>query len=121
MNTTPIEQCSLSADAEYTIKAATERGWSRFVIFPSGALLGTSPDGVEDEPVPNYAQMLKDAAPELLAALEAGYNDLRTRLIQYAQSAFGASYEDAVKYTDTGVPVLAQMRAAIAKAKGETK
>lgn len=60
MNTTPIEQCSLSADAEYTIKAATERGWSRFVIFPSGALLGTSPDGVEDEPVPNYGQTAKD-------------------------------------------------------------
>jgi hypothetical protein len=63
---------------------------------------------------------LRDTNAELLAALEAGYSDLRTRLIQYAQSAFGASYEDAVKYTDTGVPVLAQMRAAIAKAKGES-
>lgn len=59
------------------------------------------------------------ALPDLLAALEAGYSDLRTRLIHYAQSAFGASYENAVKYTDTGVPVLEQMRAAIAKVKGE--
>lgn len=56
---------------------------------------------------------------DLLAALEAGYSDLRTRLIQYAQSNFGASYDEAATYTDTAVPVLEKMRAAIAKAKGE--
>lgn len=107
MNTTPIEQCSLSADAEYTVREATERGWSRFAIFPSGALLGTSPDGVEDEPVPNYAQTVKDAAPELLAVVEA-----------YLQWHDGDESDETMKrWLDVeGIPA---MRAAIAKAKGE--
>lgn len=56
---------------------------------------------------------------ELLAALEAGYNDLRTRLIHHAQGSFNASYDEATVYADRAVPVLQQMHDAIAKAKGE--
>ena len=70
MNTTPIEKCSIGPDAELTVRLATEKGWSRFLIFPNGNLIGTSPDGIEDEPVPNFGRILKDAAPDLLAALE---------------------------------------------------
>lgn len=55
---------------------------------------------------------------ELLAALQAGYSDLRTRLIFHAQGSFGASYDEAVRYVDTAVPVLNQMKAAIAAAEG---
>lgn len=49
----------------------------------------------------------------LVEALKAGHSDLRARLIQYAQGSFGATYDEAVKYTDTAVPVLVQMKAAI--------
>lgn len=119
-NTTPINECSIGADAEYTVKVATARGWSDFAIYPNGTLEGVNPDGQRDI-VPDFARMAKDAAFDMLAALEAGYSDLRTRLIQYAQSNFGASYDEAATYTDTAVPVLEKMRAAIAKATGEAQ
>lgn len=63
---------------------------------------------------------LRTQNAELLAALEIGYSDLRGRLIQYAQSQFGEDYESAVKYVESGVPVLDQTRAAIAKAKEQS-
>ena len=69
MNTTPIEKCSIGTDAEYTVKIATERGWSDFSIYPNGNLEGKAPNG-ETDFVPNYARMAKDAAFDLLAALE---------------------------------------------------
>jgi len=62
---------------------------------------------------------LRKQNAELLAALQAGYDDLRTRLIQHAQGAFGTSYDSAAKHTDSAFPVLEQMRAAIARATGE--
>ena len=109
MNTTPIEQCSIGHDAEYTVKEATERGWSKFSMFPNGNLIGTSPEGTENEPVPNYAQTLKDAAPELLAALEwqeMTDNELREH---GANPVWETLQKSAAQ----------KRRAAIAKAKGE--
>lgn len=55
----------------------------------------------------------------LLAALKAGYDDLRTRLILHAQRSFGASYDNAVRHADTAVPILAQMKAAITATESE--
>lgn len=72
------------------------------------------------EAVASYDAVCKQNA-ELLAALKAGYDDLRTRLIQHAQSAFGTSYDSAAKHTDSAFPVLEQMRAAIARATGESE
>ena len=63
MNTTPIEKCSIGPDAELTVRLATEKGWSRFLIFPNGNLIGTSPDGIEDEPVPNFGRILAEFRP----------------------------------------------------------
>lgn len=70
MNTTPIEKCSIGADAEYDVRIAKSKGWSEFEIYPNGNLIGTSPAGTKYEPVPQYAEMLKEAAPDLLAALK---------------------------------------------------
>lgn len=97
---------------------ATARGWSDFAIYPNGTLEGVNPDGQRDF-VPDFAGMAKDAAFDLLAALEAGYSDLRTRLIEHAQVAFLMAADEAAQYVDKAWPVLEQMRAAIAKAKGE--
>lgn len=68
-NTTPINECSIGADAEYTVKVATARGWSDFAIYPNGMLEGVNPDGQRDF-VPDFAKMAKDAAFDMLAALK---------------------------------------------------
>lgn len=68
--TTPIAECSIGRDAEYTVKVATQRGWSDFSIYPNGTLEGKAPNG-ETDFVADYARMAKDAAFDLLAALEA--------------------------------------------------
>lgn len=103
MNTTPIEKCSLTPDAELTVKLATEKGWSHFSIFPNGNLIGTSPDGIEDERVPDFGRILKDAALELLTALEA-----------FAEPHFMGDH-----YVRFAPRLIQNARAAIAKAKGE--
>lgn len=70
MNTTPIEKCYIGADAQYDVEVAAANGWSNFSIYPNGRLIGTSPAGINDEPVPQYASYLKERAPKLLAALK---------------------------------------------------
>lgn len=62
------------------------------------------------------AERAKNA--ELLAVMEDAYNEFRWRLIAYAQSLFGASYQEASDYADQ-VSVLARMKSAIEKSKGK--
>jgi len=108
MNTTPIEKCYLSKDARYDVQVATAKGWTNFAVFPNGRLVGTSPSGVENEIVPQYAEMLKENAPELLAALEAARDWIEARLPDSTPMMRG-----------DGQQKLDKIRAAIAKAKGE--
>ena len=109
MNTTPIEQCSIGKDAQYDVQVATAKGWSNFAIFPNGRLVGTSPSGAENEIVPQYAEMLKECAPELLAVLEEARDWIEARLPDSTPMMRG-----------DGQQKLDKMRAAIAKAKGES-
>lgn len=126
MNTTPIEQCAIGADAEYDVKIAREKGWHTFSIYPNGNLIGTSPEGIADEPVPQYARMLREAAPELLAALE----DMTRQVEQIHR--FCADRERGCNDSEAECPIamgewvekdemeqLIRARAAIAKARGE--
>lgn len=105
MNTTPIERCVIGAHAELTVKLAKEKGWSNFSIFPNGSLWATSPEGIETV-VPNYAQTLKDAAPDLLAALKSCVIFMETA----AKDTIDAEYAGLV---------LRPAKAAIASAEGE--
>ncbi len=70
-HTTAIEDCSIGEKEALTVKMATERGWSGFRIFPNGTLWAIKPSGTDSDYVPDYAQILQDAAPDLLAACEA--------------------------------------------------
>jgi len=101
---TPIAECSIGAGAQYTVDQATQRGWSSFAIYPNGMLEGVNPDG-RREFVPDYAQMAKDAALDLLKACEMFIEDFEQPL-----TSVGLRVR---------VDTVDAMRAAIAKATGE--
>lgn len=77
-NATPIEKCFIGADGQYDVEAAAKNGWSNFAVFPNGRLIGTSPTGETEVPVPEYHRMLIAAAPKLLAALKQCRAELET-------------------------------------------
>jgi hypothetical protein len=70
----------------------------------------------------SYAEDALEAAHvgDLLAALEAGCNEIYPRLLGHAISTFNMSKEDAAVYVDKSFPSLAVMRAALVAAKGDT-
>jgi hypothetical protein len=96
MNTTPIEKCAIGLEAEYDVKVATERGWSKFEIFPNGNLIGTSPMGETEMPVPRYRRALNNAAPDLLAACEFALKYHRMK-IEQGKDSFPAQLVTALK------------------------
>jgi len=109
-HTTAIEDCSIGEEEKLTVKLATERGWSGFRIFPNGNLWAVHPDCPDGGPVPDYAQTLRDAAPELLAAceMESGFREIN----------FSNYDEDDVRrLQDWAFAFVDAARAAIAKAK----
>jgi len=106
MNTTPIEKCSIGKDAEYDVKVAASKSWSEFEIYPNGNLIGTSPTGMKYEPVPRYAEMLREAAPDLLTAI--------CDLLPYVESCVEWEQSDCPAKAD-----LLRIKSAIARATGE--